>query len=503
MRFNIVALMMIVLAFGCGQHWDGNGNDGGADSNPNFGDSGCGDGLKCQWTDCSKLGKPETTLTGTVYDPAGDKPLYDVYAYIPNGKPEPIAAGNPTCTPCEAAASGSPIVGALTGPDGKFTLTKGTAAYGVPSGDNIPIVVQAGKWRRQLVIPHVEACTNVDLDAVLNAGSGKARQLRLPANGSEGDMPMIAFTSGCDPAECFLRQIGIDDSEFAPPGTPGKHVHFYTGLHLDIITSNGPKVASTISGGNTPADTYAWWKDPANLSKYDIVFNACECGVVDGTKSNGGAIDPSAFNAMKSYLDGGGRLFATHFYYAWFAPPNGPSDFQGLASWNPGQASYPNYYIDSNPNFPKGQAFASWLLTNVGAPDVTGSVSTGVQIATPNSLHDVDSSGLPTFPGSTRWIYGAASPGTNGGPPASYGTTYLSFNTPTNVAPASQCGRAVFTDLHVGTGAAPGIGESNDKPFPQECTSAFANINEKALEFLFFDLSSCVQDDSQPPPTPN
>ena len=500
-----VAFAVGAIALACGESKGFAPDDGGVGDEQMFvPPPDCGVGQNCLATDCSAQGKPETTLTGTVYDPAGNMPLYEVYVYVPKGIPEAIHAGDPTCTACEAAASGSPILGALTGPDGKFTLARGPKDQtGIPAGDNIPLVIQAGKWRRQLVIPHVDACTTVNLDSVFNSGTGKARQLRLPGNGSEGDMPLIAFTSGCDPAECFLRHIGIDDSEFAPPGTAGKHVHFYTGGHLNIITSQSPTPASTISGGNTPAETYAWWKDPANLLKYDIVFNACECGQVDGKGSNhAGDIDPAAYGAMKSYLDGGGRLFATHFYYAWFAAPNGPADFQSMASWNPGQSSFPNFYIDSNPSFPKGQDYAKWLLANVGAPDVTGSLTTGVQITTPNSLHDVDTAGMPAHPGSTRWIYGAASPGPNGGPPANYGTTYLSFNTPTTAAPASQCGRAVFTDLHVGTGAAAGLGESNDNQFPQECTGAFPNINEKALEFLFFDLSSCVQDDSQPPIPP-
>jgi hypothetical protein len=41
-------------------------------------------------------------------------------------------------------------------------------------------------------------------------------------------------------------------------------------------------------------------------------------------------------------------------------------------------------------------------------------------------------------------------------------------------------------------------------PFPTEC-NALPNdhgTNERALEFLFFDLSSCVQDDSKTPPQP-
>src|ERR1700689_2114399 len=137
----------------------------------------------------------------------------------------PITPGHPTCTQCEAPASGQPIIGVPTDPTGKFALTKGMLDdWGVPTGNNggkgIPLVLQVGKWRKQLTIPSVAACTTTDLDPMFNSGTGTARQLRLPAKSSEGDMPFMAFTSGCDPAECFLRHIGIDDSEFVAPSAP-------------------------------------------------------------------------------------------------------------------------------------------------------------------------------------------------------------------------------------------------------------------------------------------
>ncbi len=305
---------------------------GASDAVAHFGDA--------EVANCSSQGKPETSLTGTVYDPAANLPLYNVYVYIPNKTPDPIHAGDPTCMACEAPATGSPILGASTDASGHFTLQKGPQDKGgVPVGTNVPLVLQTGKWRRQLVIPHVDACAPNDLDAAL----GK-NQLRLPKNGSEGDMPLIALTSGCDPAECFLRHIGIDDAEFAPPGTAGKHVHFYTGAK----DANGVP-ASSIPGGNTATDTYAWWTDPKNLLKYDIILNACECWHWDR-----GA---TAYAAMDAYLNGGGRLFATHFYWNWFAPPTGTADLQSVAVWSPA----PNYIpptpemdvIDTS--FPQGQ----------------------------------------------------------------------------------------------------------------------------------------------------
>ncbi|MEI8254074.1 MAG: hypothetical protein WCJ30_00210, partial [Deltaproteobacteria bacterium] len=107
-----------------------------------------------------------TTVTGTVRAPtpstylaAGRRadPLYGAVVYIPNGRVEAFTPGV-TCDQCGAIASGDPLVQAATGYDGRFTLTN------VPVGDNIPLVIQLGRWRRQVRIPHVTACATLDLD---------------------------------------------------------------------------------------------------------------------------------------------------------------------------------------------------------------------------------------------------------------------------------------------------------------------------------------------------
>ena len=84
----------------------------------------------------------------------------------------------------------------------------------------------------------------------------------------------------------------------------------------------------------------------------------------------------------------------------------------------------------------------------------------------------------------------------SGGPPTT--THYLSFNTPVGMMPDKQCGKVVYAGLHVSSGT---VGPS----FPAQCNQTFTP-DEKALTFLFFDLSSCVQDDNkppEPPPVPN
>jgi hypothetical protein len=451
----------------------------------------------CKVDPCIAQGMPQTTITGTVFNPGGTLPLYDVYVYIPNSQPAPIDPGNPACTPCEAPASGDPILGVLTDEQGNFSLSQATGGtgYGVPSGADIPLVIQTGKWRKQITLSSVTACGTTAAAPGDATATGTAKLLRLPANSSEGDMPLIAFTSGCDPAECFLlNTVGISQSEFVPPGSPAPaayptvtpnagHVQFFTGKN----EMNGGNAASAITGGNTPADTYAWWGTyQPNLSEFDIIFNACECNPYDrGT---------TAYAAMDDYLNGGGRLFATHYYYNWFTPsPPATADLASVIGWNP-----PNNVMTVNSEadmidqtFPKGAAFATWLQDN-------GVTTTLGQITLADTRNDMDGltpAGCTEAAGtctSAQWIYD----------PANNDPRYISWNTPVANPVAMQCGKAVFSDVHLS-------GTSNNATFPAECSNPMIDtppghaVNEKALLFLFFDLSSCVQKtNSKPPPPP-
>jgi hypothetical protein len=406
----------------------------------------CGD-LRCRQVDCASRSRPRTTLSGIVYDPAGSVPLYNVFVYVPNGKPEPIPAGHPRCAACQADATGDPIVSASTDAQGWFHLTD------VPAGDDVPLVMQVGKWRRLIHVPHVEACTdNALLDPDL---------VRLPSKASEGDMPLIALATGCDVTECFLAGIGIDPSEFtAPEG--GGHVHVYAG-HSSAMAVPGM------------GDAYRLWGSADTMSQYDVIFAACECQPYPRD------IDGPAYTNMLQYLDGGGRLYTTHFHYNWFSPPSGPAEFQHLAVWAEGVEApvMMDYFVDTS--FPRGRAFADWLEANALSP-AYGQVQ----------LTDTRDS-VEQVTGATRWIYGADSAGSS-----TYQSKYMTFNTPVATPVANQCGRATFSDVHLsGETDLPGA-------FPQECAARQDphGVNEQSLEFLFFDLVSCVQDDSQGPSQP-
>jgi hypothetical protein len=392
--------------------------------------------LQCRQAACA--GQAKTSVSGTVFDPAGRNPLYDVIVYVPNAPLEPQKRGV-SCARCGSVLSGAPIATALTDTGGHFVLDN------VPAGKDVPIVVQIGKWRRQITLPEVGACRDnayVDKDT-----------FRLPRSRAEGDLPQIALSTGCDPMECLLRKIGIDDSEFTAGDGPGR-VHLYRG-------AGGGGVADSTSA-------YDFWTDEAKLAKYDVVINACECKPY--------ARGAGAYAAMQRFLDNGGRFFGSHYHYNWFTDV--PSETADAVDWTPGGQcnAGPNFVDDT---FPKGKALAEWLV-------LTGASSTYGQVPLSCAPLDV---GRTKNKLATGWIYD--------GPTRA--PSYVSFNTPISaVDPAEQCGRAVFADLHVQGDH----GDAAGLVFPDGCHTPDESAQEKALEFMFFDLSSCVLGDDATPTVP-
>ena len=403
-------------------------------------------GLECQQVACDA--DVTTTVTGTVYAPEGKTPLYNVVVYVPNAPLDPMPEGA-SCDQCGAILSGKPLVTAITDTKGHFVLKN------VPVGAGIPLVIQVGKWRRQVTLPSVSACQeNVVLDPEL---------LRLPRNQSEGDLPRIALTTGgADPLECLLRKIGIDDSEFSTDVQGTGRVHLYWGY------GGSQKYVSGINGGAFFSKAQDFWATKEKLMQYDVVLLACEGGQNPGEKPQ------AALQAMFDYTASGGRVFASHWNNYFL--DSGPIPFPQTATFN-FQPDLPNpitAIVDQS--FPKGLALAEWLV-NVGASQVQG------EIEIKEAQHTVDAAN-PEI--SQAWISA----------PQHDSVQYFTFNTPINVPEEQQCGRVVFSDIHVSSGDQVG------QPFPNGCVTGSMSPQEKALLFMLFDLSSCILPDEDPPIEP-
>ena len=414
-------------------------------------------GLQCQQQSCA--GGSTTTISGTVYDPAGKNPLYNVAVYVPNEPVQALRSGA-TCDTCASLYTGKPIASALTDAAGKFTLAD------APVGSNIPLVIQVGKWRRQLTLPTVSACQdNPQAD----------RSMRLPRNRQEGDIPKIAVsTGGADTLECLLRRVGVDASEFVAGGSDAGRIQIFQG-------ASGPRggdAPNTSPAGPSAPD--ALWNKVDSLLKFDIALLSCE----------GAETEHMNQQALHDYTDAGGRVFASHFHYSWFN--TGPYASENIATWQTGGNSIDDIDAEiittlaSGQPFVKGQALKSWLGT-------VGALSNGklpIQDAKNNAV--VTAANTP----SQTWIVAdqaADAPGA---------VQYFSFNTPVPVAGADfvagACGRVVYSDLHVG-GAS---GDDPDRPVPRSCANNELSPQEKALEFMLFDLSSCITPDTTEPEPP-
>ena len=375
----LTALVLYPLApAGCGgsggSTFDDGGNPGPAAGNPpgngsddvDFGGStgggttGSCKGLQCQQQACP--GGGSTTVTGRVLDPSGTVPIYNAVVYVPNAEVEPFAAGV-TCDRCGTAPSGQPVVTALSDANGNFVLRD------VPVGSNIPLVVQIGRWRRQVRLTQVTACADTKVDPALS---------RLPRNQAEGDLPRIAITTGgADSLECFLRKLGIDDAEFTPPSGSGR-VHLWKGQAGSTFKTATPKAEEL-------------WGQASTLKGYDMVILSCE-----GQEYNDQKPMP-AREALRDYLDAGGRVFASHFHYTWFK--NGAAPLPSTATWV-GNDVDNDQTVSIDTSFAKGDAFAEWMV-NVGASTTKG-VFPATQLR--RNVSSVPAQGAAADV-SRRWVY--------------------------------------------------------------------------------------------------
>ncbi|MBS1801379.1 MAG: choice-of-anchor D domain-containing protein [Acidobacteria bacterium] len=369
-----------------------------------------------------------TSISGIVYAPNDTDPLPNVTVYIPNAPVDAFTAGV-SCPAPGTIPSGSPLVGTSTGVDGKFTLAN------VPVGSNIPLVIVAGRWRRQVVVPSTAACTDT------------AFSTRMPQNQTEGDIPKIAIVTGSvDEVECVLHKVGISNAEFTNPTGTGR-INLYSGsgspgTRIDATSPNEVTLTSNLSA----------------LKQYDVLMLPCQ-GSSNYTKN------ATQLANFIQYANAGGRVYASHFSYVWM---NTNPPFNGVANWAVNQSPLPDGTATIDTTFSDGSTLAQWLQL-IGASTNQG------QIAINQVKHDLNGVIAPT----QSWL-------TLNDPAHGNPVQQFTFNTP--VGATNQCGRVLFNEYHVEN---PPSGSSiSNVAYPNECPNTAMTPQEKLLEYSLFNLSN-------------
>jgi hypothetical protein len=409
-------------------------------------------GLCLQQTTCS--GSATTSITGTVYAPNGNDPLPNVTVYIPNDVVQPFPAGV-SCPVVGAPPSGSPLVGTTSAVDGTFTLPN------APVGANIPLVIVSGKWRRQLVIPNVAACTNTALPSATFASSGTQPFAAMPQDQTQGDIPKIAIATGAvDQVECILRKVGISDSEFTDPTGAGR---------INLFTGSGGPGARISTSTQTQATLMS---DASTLNSYDVLMLPCQ-GTPTGDVVSG-VLGTQELANFIGFANAGGRVYSSHYSYVWM---NNNPPFNGVANWAGNSGSYADGIATVNTSFTAGNTLAQWL-------QLVGASTTQGQMPISTLKHDMNGVIAPT----QSWL----TLNTTGNP-----VMQMVFDTP--IAPTgttvNQCGRVLYNEYHVEAGSS-----SPSQSFPAECNAKTTmSPQEKLLEYMLFELTD---DGGQPSLSP-
>jgi hypothetical protein len=196
----------------------------------------------------------------------------------------------------------------------------------------------------------------------------------------------------------------------------------------------------------------------------------------------------TALQAVHDYADRGGRLFLSHWHNIWVSGDrndlaHGMSDWQAVATFDfLADQDETTQLTIIDETVPKGYSFATWMM-NISDPTIPRG---HIQVNEPRYTCQAVA---PTK--GERWVYVDPAQST---PSGKTGIQDMLFTTPQTEPAANRCGKVVFSDMHVSSGSTskPTTVSLPGTPYPNGCSITPLSAQEKALAFIFFDISSCV-----------
>jgi hypothetical protein len=384
-----------------------------------------------------------------------------------------------SCTSCDSP-SGVNLVGTVTDGTGQFSIRN------APAGENVPLVVEIGKWRKLYMIDVASCEDNLLPD----------HSLRMPRNHMEGDLPDIAISTGADDSlECLPLRMGIDPTEYVAGASGSGRIHVFT----------GPGGASTapMEAGPPPDPATSLWDSDGDIDSYDVVLLSCEGAETANMNQD----------VMWDYVNGGGRVFATHFHYAWFNTGPFAGITPAIASWTAGAQPVGDIsgnisaamYFQGQSSL-EGPAFAPWLAA-------VGGLSGGelpIVDAFDNASVAASNTNTRLWAFEQRNASAADDASVGGDADAPQPAALLSFNLPQDPPPPPpvlDCGRVVFSDFHVGAGTPAlsdytsdaGSSEGGRRIVPAGCATRPLTPQEEARRKPSNSCCSTIRAASSPP----
>ena len=181
--------------------------------------------------------------------------------------------------------------------------------HNAPHGTNVPLVIQIGKWRRQVTLTTVTACQDNPFN--------DPTTFRLPKKQSEATCPQIAHLHRARRRARLLLCAGSASTIRSSPPTPAPAACTCTSGGGGHGGQRGSR--PTLASGATLADSYSkLFPNFAQMSNYDIMVLTCESSQLAQPRI------PTSLN-MKRYADSGGKVFAEHLHSYWIR--------KGLPPW--------------------------------------------------------------------------------------------------------------------------------------------------------------------------